>query len=125
MTISVVIYYYAGPLVTSPALGSAGPTVRNVAFGIAIPTIIVAGVVNASVACKYIYFRVWKGTNVMHENSWKSLSSWWAICVGVWIVCWVLAEAVPNFNLLLGLTAALCGSWFSCKSPCSKSSTSI
>jgi hypothetical protein len=68
MTISAVIYFYGGPLVTSPALGSAIPVVTKIAFGFAIPTIIIAGVVNGSLACKYIYIRMWKGTNVVHES---------------------------------------------------------
>ncbi|KAI4630615.1 hypothetical protein J4E80_001553 [Alternaria sp. BMP 0032] len=86
MLISVIIYYYAGPLVASPALGSASPLVSKICFGIALPTIIVAGVVNGSVATKYIYFRVWKGTNVASTNSWKSLGSWGAICTGAWLM---------------------------------------
>lgn len=118
MTISAVIYYYAGPLVTSPALGSASPIVTKIAFGFAIPTIIIAGVVNGSVACKYIYIRMWKGTNVVHQTSFKSLGSWMGICAALWIVAWLLAEAIPNFNLFLGLIAALFGSWFSCRSRC-------
>lgn len=36
---AVVIYYYAGNSVTSPALGSAGPVLKKVAYGIAIPTV--------------------------------------------------------------------------------------
>jgi hypothetical protein len=114
LTVSAVIYYYAGPLVASPALGSASPLIRKIAFGIALPTIVVAGVVNGSVACKYIYFRIWSGTDVVHQNSVKSISSWVAICAGCWIAAWAIAEAVPNFNLLLGLIAALFCSWFSC-----------
>jgi hypothetical protein len=117
MLISAIIYYYAGPLVTSPALGSASPLVSKIAFGIALPTIIVAGVVNGSVACKYIYLRMWAGTDVVHQNNWKSLGSWWTICALAWFLSWVLAEAIPNFNLLLGLIAALFGSWFSCGLP--------
>jgi hypothetical protein len=116
LLISAVIYYYAGPLVSSPALGSASPLVSKICFGIAPPTIVVAGVVNGSVATKYIYLRVWKGTNEVHTNSWKSLGSWWGICAGAWLASWILAEAIPNFNLLLGLIGALFGSWFSCKS---------
>ena len=115
MTISTVIYFYAGPLVTSPALGSASPVVTKIAFSFAIPTIIIAGVVNGSVACKYIYIRMWKGTNVVHEKSAKSLGSWYGICIVFWVVAWILAESIPSFNLLLGLIAALFGSWFSCK----------
>ncbi|KAH7094684.1 transmembrane amino acid transporter protein-domain-containing protein [Paraphoma chrysanthemicola] len=113
MVMSVVIYYYAGPLVASPALGSAGPTITKIAFGIALPTIIVAGVVNGSVACKYIYVRIWAGTNVVHQNSFKSIGSWLAICAAAWVVSWILAEAIPNFNIFLGLIGALFGSWFS------------
>ncbi|KAH3916998.1 hypothetical protein HBI56_168250 [Parastagonospora nodorum] len=113
MTISVVIYYYAGPLVASPALGSASPLVTKIAFGIALPTIIVAGVVNGSVACKYIYVRIWSGTNLVHQNNVKSMSSWYGICTVAWIVSWLLAEVIPNFNLFLGLIGALFGSWFS------------
>jgi len=115
LIMATVIYYFAGPLVASPALGSASPLVRKIAFGIALPTIIVAGVVNGSVACKYIYLRMWAGTNVVHQNSFKSIGSWVAICGASWIVAWAIAEAVPNFNLLLGLLAALFCSWFSCK----------
>ena len=113
---SAVIYFYAGPLVTSPAIGSASPVVTKVAFGFAIPTIIIAGVVNGSVACKYIYIRMWKGTNIVHQKSYKSLGSWTGICAALWVAAWLLAEAIPNFNLLLGLIAALFGAWFSCKS---------
>ncbi|RMZ66027.1 Amino acid transporter transmembrane [Pyrenophora seminiperda CCB06] len=113
MLISAVIYYYAGPDIASPALGSASPLISKICFGIALPTIIVAGVVNGSVAIKYVYLRIWKGTDVVHTNSWKSLGSWWAICTVAWLASWILAEAIPNFNLLLGLIGALFGSWFS------------
>ncbi|KAF2467032.1 amino acid transporter [Lindgomyces ingoldianus] len=113
MLIAAIIYYYAGPLVASPALGSASPIVRKICFGIAVPTIIIAGVINGSVGCKYIYVRIWKGTNVIHQNSVKSLGSWIGICAVSWAVSWIIAEAVPNFNLLLGLIAALFCSWFS------------
>ena len=61
-----MIYYYAGPYVASPALGSASPIIAKIAFGLALPTIIILGVINSSVACKYLYVRMWKGTNVIH-----------------------------------------------------------
>jgi hypothetical protein len=115
MIISVVIYYYVGPLVASPALGSASPLVTKIAFGIALPTIIMAGVVNGSVACKYIYIRIWAGTNVVHQNSRKAVGSWVAICAVAWLISWILAEAIPNFNLFLGLIGALFGSLYSCE----------
>ena len=36
---AVVIYTYAGPDVSSPALGSTTPVVKKVAYGIALPTV--------------------------------------------------------------------------------------
>ena len=58
LLISAVIYYYAGPHVASPALGSASPIIAKIAFGLALLTIIIAGVVNGSVACKYLDVRM-------------------------------------------------------------------
>jgi hypothetical protein len=103
MVIAAVIYYYAGEHVASPALGSASPIVRKIAFGIALPTIVVAGVINGSVACKYIYIRVWAGTDVIHHKSFKSIGSWVGICAVAWFVSWIIAESIPNFNSLLAL----------------------
>ncbi|KAF2002749.1 hypothetical protein P154DRAFT_544393 [Amniculicola lignicola CBS 123094] len=114
MVISVVIYYYAGPLVASPALGSAPPLFRKICYGLAMPTIVIAGVVNGSVACKYVYRRIWQGTDVIHQTNFRSLGSWVAICAVLWTLSWLIAEAIPNFNLLLSLIAALFCSWFSC-----------
>ncbi|KAF2710640.1 hypothetical protein K504DRAFT_377543 [Pleomassaria siparia CBS 279.74] len=115
LIISAVIYYYAGPSVASPALGSASPLIRKITYGIALPTIVIAGVVNGSVACKYIYVRMWKDSkdDVIHQNNLKSIGSWVAVCAVLWIASFVIAEAIPNFNLLLGLIAALFCSWFS------------
>ena len=113
----VIIYYYAGPTVLSPALGSASPIVRKVAYGVAAPTIVVAGVVNGHVACKQIYLRVWKGTNVVHEKGWRAVGSWVGICAAVWTLSWVIAEAIPAFDAMLALIGALFCGWFSCESP--------
>lgn len=37
IAIGVVIYYYCGSYVSSPALGSAGPVLKKVSYGFAIP----------------------------------------------------------------------------------------
>lgn len=107
IVISAVIHYYAGPHVASPVLGSASPLVRKVAFGIALATIVIAGVINGSVAAKFIYLRLWKGTNVVHQKSFKSIGSWVSICAGVWLAAWLIAEAIPNFDLLLGFIVSV------------------
>lgn len=107
MVISAIIYYYAGANVASPALGSASITVRRISFGVALPTIIIAGVINGSVASKYIYIRMWKGTNVIHQTSVKSIGSWVAICATLWFLSWIIAESIPNFNSLLALIVSI------------------
>lgn len=112
---AVVIYYYAGGGVKSPALDSAGPVVRKVAYGVAVPTIVVAGVVNGHVAVKYLYVRLFRSRgsgNLMYQTTFKARGIWVAINAVLWVVAWVIAEGVPVFNDLLGLTSALFASWF-------------
>ena len=48
---------YLGSEVSSPAISNLGTTLARVAYGIAIPTIIIAGVINASVAAKLTMHR--------------------------------------------------------------------
>ena len=41
ITVGIVVYYYCGSYVASPALGSAGKTVKKVAYGFALPGLLV------------------------------------------------------------------------------------
>lgn len=111
---SVTIYYYTGPNVTSPALDSAPPMLRKIAYGLAMPTIVVAGVVNGHIAVKYLYVRMFRNSkeNIMHKKGIKSYGPWMLICAVLWLVAWLIAEGVPVFENLLGLTGALFASWF-------------
>lgn len=122
---AVVIYCYAGENVKSPALDSAGPIVRKVAYGVALPTIVVAGVVNGHVAVKYLYVRLFRNShrnsdgkggegkqNIMYQKTFRARGIWAGINAVLWVVAWVIAEGVPVFNDLLGLTSALFASWF-------------
>ena len=109
-----MIYYYAGTHVASPALDSASPIVRKIAYGMALPTIVIAGVVNGHVGVKYLYVRLFRNNenDVMHQKTARAYGSWVLICAVLWIVAWIIAEGVPVFNDLLGLTSALFASWF-------------
>ncbi|KAJ5875056.1 uncharacterized protein N7473_012403 [Penicillium subrubescens] len=109
---AVVIYYYGGKDVKSPALSSTAPITAKIAYGIAIPTIVIAGVINGHVAAKYIYVRLFRGTDRMHKRSVGSIGSWVAITLILWVIAWVIAEAIPVFNDLLSLITALFASWF-------------
>lgn len=42
VVIGVVVYYYCGSFVASPALGSAGPLLKKVCYGIALPGLCVS-----------------------------------------------------------------------------------
>ncbi|MCJ1468030.1 hypothetical protein MMC07_006656 [Pseudocyphellaria aurata] len=112
LIVAVVIYRYAGAEVESPALSSTSPMVKKVAYGIAIPTILVAGVINGHVAAKYVYVRLFRGTDRMSKKSWSSFGMWAMIVVILWTIAWIIAEAIPVFNDLLGLISALFASWF-------------
>lgn len=77
--------------------------------------IVIAGIINGHVATKYIYVRIFRGTDRVHQRSLVSVGSWILIATILWIVAWVIAEAIPVFNTLLGLMVALFASWFTCK----------
>ena len=100
---AVVIYRYAGDGVGSPALGSTNPILQKVAYGIALPTIVIAGVVFGHVGCKYIYLRIFEGTDRMHKRDFVATGSWIGIGVAMWVVAWIIAVAVPVFRNLLSL----------------------
>lgn len=112
LIVAVVTYRYAGASVASPALGSTSPLLQKIAYGIAIPTIVISGVINGHVAAKYIYVRLFRGTDRMGKNSWSSFGLWALIVLTLWIIAWIIAEAIPVFNDLLSLISALFASWF-------------
>ncbi|KAK5159266.1 hypothetical protein LTS14_002408 [Recurvomyces mirabilis] len=112
LVVAAVIYRYCGADVSSPALGSASLVVAKIAYGVALPTILIAGVIYANVAAKYIYVRLFRGTRHMQENTWLSFGSWVAIILTLWVIAWVIAESIPVFNDLNSLITALFASWF-------------
>lgn len=124
---AVVIYIYGGKDVKSPALSSTHPITAKVAYGIAIPTvripsafssvalpipnlwwkIVIAGVINGHVAAKYIYVRIFRGTDHMHTHSLLSIASWLGISLILWVIAWIISEAIPVFNTLLSLIVSV------------------
>lgn len=112
LIVAAVTYRYAGSNVVSPALGSTAGVLPKVAYGVAIPTIVIAGVINAHVAAKYVYVRLFRGTDRMAQRSWSSFGLWALIVLVLWTLAWIIAEAIPVFNDLLGLVSSLFASWF-------------
>ncbi|KAJ5531775.1 hypothetical protein N7527_005168 [Penicillium freii] len=102
-TTAVVIYIYGGKDVASPALGSTKPITAKLAYGIAIPTIVISGVINGHVAAKYIYVRLFRGSDHMKKRTFLSIGSWIGINFVLWVIAWIISEAIPVFNTLLSL----------------------
>ncbi|EXJ57687.1 uncharacterized protein A1O5_12477 [Cladophialophora psammophila CBS 110553] len=112
LLVAMVVYAYGGDQVDSPALGSAGTLAGKVAWGLAIPTIIMAGVIYAHVASKYVYVRLFRGTKHRSKRTILAVGSWLAITLTAWVIAWIIAESIPNFNNLLALISSLFASWF-------------
>jgi hypothetical protein len=113
--VAIVIYYYTGTSVGSPALSSASPLFAKIAYGVATPTIVVAGVIAGLLACKRIHDWFWRlyrhEAKVVYENSFRAWSSWVAIVLIVWGLAFVLANVIPFFSPLLALIGAVSATW--------------
>lgn len=69
--------------------------------------IVIGGVVNAHVAVKFIYVRMFRGTGSMHTRSFAARAAWAAICGALWVLSWIVAEGIPVFNDVLGLAVCV------------------
>lgn len=56
LVIGIVVYYYCGSYVSSPAMGSAGPLMKKVAYGISIPGVMVSTILLSHVSFPRIRF---------------------------------------------------------------------
>lgn len=72
----------------------------------------VSNVIYGHVAAKYIYLRLFRGTEHIHSRSLVATGSWLLITLALWIVAWIIAESIPVFNNLLSLISSLFASWF-------------
>ncbi|KAF2091649.1 hypothetical protein K490DRAFT_32850 [Saccharata proteae CBS 121410] len=113
LIVMVVVYRYAGADVSSPALGSTGHIVRKIAYGIALPTILIAGVIFAHISCKYVYIRMFQGTKYLSSRGLVATGTWLGLGFLFWVIAFIIASSIPNFNDLLGFVSSLFASWFS------------
>lgn len=54
-TVGIVVYYYCGSLVVSPALGSAGTLVKKISYGISIPSLIATTTIVTHVSLENLF----------------------------------------------------------------------
>ena len=56
-TIGIVVYYYAGQYLSSPALGSAGFLMQKVSYGIALPGLFASALLYCHFGAKMLFVR--------------------------------------------------------------------
>ncbi|KAF2110913.1 transmembrane amino acid transporter protein-domain-containing protein [Lophiotrema nucula] len=102
-----LIYAFVGADVKSPALLSAAGNISRVAFGVALPVIFISGSINGTVVGRYIIDRAFRNSPVRFINSKRGWTVWIALISAITWLGWVIAEAIPFFNALLGLISSL------------------
>lgn len=138
LIVAIVCYSCAGDQITSPAIGSAPPTMAKVAYGVIFVSLLGTGLVFGHTATKYIHvtwmrhFHLFglghnrrpseyvdparlRRKSTLHIQPASRTVIWitWTIVVtAFWIVVWIIAGAIPIFDSLLNISAALLLSWF-------------
>ncbi|KAJ4350893.1 hypothetical protein N0V95_004341 [Ascochyta clinopodiicola] len=102
-----LIYAFVGVDVKSPALLSAGDTVSRIAFGIALPVIFISGSINGTVVGRYIMDRAFPNSPIRFVKGARGWAVWVCLITVITIIGWIIAEAIPFFNALLGLISSL------------------
>ncbi|KAF9739246.1 hypothetical protein PMIN06_005272 [Paraphaeosphaeria minitans] len=109
IAIGVVVYYYCGSYVASPALGSAGPLMKKICYGIALPGLIVSTTMYIHFAAKYFFIRFLRGTSHLARNTKTHWMTWFGCTGSVAGIAYIIASAIPVFGGLVSLIGALLG----------------
>ncbi|GIZ40608.1 hypothetical protein CKM354_000394000 [Cercospora kikuchii] len=108
LAFSLVVYRWCGQWVASPSLGSAGQTMKMVAYGVGLLGLIISGCLYLHIASKYVFVRILRDSRHLQENTLVHWGTWLGCTIGLGVVSWLLAVAIPIFNYLLALAGALC-----------------
>ncbi|WVR00371.1 hypothetical protein IAU59_007514 [Kwoniella sp. CBS 9459] len=107
--VGIVVYYYCGEFVASPALGSAGGTMKKICYGIALPGLIVTAMFFTHLPAKYLFVRIMRGSEHLTRNTAKHYVTWYSCVLGCVLFSYVIASAIPVFDGLASLVGALFG----------------
>ncbi|KAI9927260.1 hypothetical protein MW887_003647 [Aspergillus wentii] len=107
--IGIVVYYYCGSYVSSPALGSAGGTVKIICYGFALPGLIVTTVIVTHIPAKYIFIHLLHGSAHLTNNTPTHWIVWLSCTFGITVIAYIIASAIPVFDGLVSLIGALLG----------------
>lgn len=101
--IGVVVYYFCGQFVSSPALGSAGNVMKKVCYGIAIPALLVTLCIYSHLAAKYFFVRILHGSRHLTHPGKVHWTVWLSCTGGAILVAYIIASAIPIFGNLISL----------------------
>ncbi|KAF5018926.1 hypothetical protein F66182_9091 [Fusarium sp. NRRL 66182] len=107
--VGVVVYYFCGSYVASPALGSAGGTIKKVAYGLALPGLIMSATIFTHVTGKYAFVRILRGTGDLTTGTLVHWSTWLGAIFTTCLIAYIIASGIPVFGSLVSLVGALFG----------------
>ncbi|GAA5854748.1 hypothetical protein JCM8547_004056 [Rhodosporidiobolus lusitaniae] len=107
MVIGLVVYLNAGQYVASPALGTAGPLIKRIAYGLALPGIFFTGIIYIHLPAKWMLVRILRGSKHLNHGTLVHWSVWLSCTFGCLVIAYLISQAIPVFNGLVGLVAAL------------------
>ena len=121
--VGVVVYYFCGSYVASPALGSAGPLLKRVCYGLAITGLIASTCLVTHYPAKYVFLRIMKGSKHLVSNSkthWTTFMSMQPLGA-MWLydnlkrpnkgTKWVIGVVWASFVILIGTFIMVAGSY--------------
>ncbi|KAL4878166.1 transmembrane amino acid transporter protein-domain-containing protein [Aspergillus karnatakaensis] len=111
VVVGVVVYYYCGTLVASPALGSAGALIKKIAYGLSLPGLLATTTIVIHLPSKYFFVRLLRGSAHLTSNSITHWATWLSCTFGCTIIAYVIASGIPVFNDLVSLIGALLGAF--------------
>ncbi|EKJ76333.1 hypothetical protein NXS19_007004 [Fusarium pseudograminearum] len=109
VVVGIVVYYYCGTYVASPALGSAGKTIKKISYGLALPGLIVSATLYTHVPAKYAFVRILRGSKHLSANTFTHWAVWLSCTFGMAVIAYVIASGIPVFGGLVSLVGALLG----------------
>ncbi|KIW12756.1 hypothetical protein PV08_07942 [Exophiala spinifera] len=112
-TFSMVIYAYCGVWIASPAFGSAGTLFKKISYGVAMPGLVIGVGLYQHVAAKYLFVRILRNSRHLQANTLVHWGTWLGVNLCLGTLGFIVAEAVPVLNFLLGLSASLGSACFS------------
>ncbi|CAO1619753.1 unnamed protein product [Parajaminaea phylloscopi] len=112
IVIGCLVYGKAGQFIASPALGSAGQPFKKICYGLSLPGVLISTVLFIHIASKYAFMRILQNSRHLNKSTVTHWTVWASCYVGIALVAFVLAGAIPIFDDLLSLIGSTTGAFF-------------